>query len=87
MRNLSSYFLAPEGNNHKEGTHLMYFPAFLSMKLLLSIICAVVTNVATYVSAWELIFFLSGPSFQIKHSSVLQRVVVLDPIQLHLKSN
>lgn len=51
MRNLSSYFLAPEGNNHKEGTHLMYFPAFLSMKLLLSIICAVVTNVATYVSA------------------------------------
>lgn len=40
----SSYFLAPEDNNHSEGIHLMYFMVFLSMKLPLNRICSTVTN-------------------------------------------
>lgn len=42
---LSSYFLAPEENNHSDYIHLMHFVAFL--KLLLNIICTPVTNIDT----------------------------------------
>lgn len=44
---LSSYFLAPEEDNHSEGIRLMYYMVFLSMKLLLNIICTAVTDLDT----------------------------------------